>query len=113
MPTAEDVKKIVAEQLKQVADPERREALAAHLVEPFIERRMERGPWYDVWIVAKSPENRLMLAYCASKHGDPWGVVSADNARLMESDWWFLSLDDAFIVSGMWKGPWPPGYEVQ
>jgi hypothetical protein len=37
MPTADAVKKLVAEQLERIADPARREALAGHLVEPFVE----------------------------------------------------------------------------
>jgi hypothetical protein len=108
------VKKLVAEQLVRISDPARRDALAAHVVEPFVERRTWRGSrQHDTWIVARSPENGLMLAYCNTAHGDPWGVVSTNDTYLHESDWWFLSLDDAFINSGMWTGPLPPDYEVE
>ncbi|MBI1852616.1 MAG: hypothetical protein HYR85_19915 [Planctomycetes bacterium] len=118
MLTTDDVKKLVAEQLERIADLARRDALAAILRDPVLEfhRWVSRDPasGIPVWILTEASEHGDRLAYTDAGFAphDPWGYVDPRYGYVAIDFMWFTSLDDAFINSGMWKGPLPPDYEV-
>lgn len=97
-------------------------ALRPHRVQPFI--RMlhwdygEGHPTYPAWIFAElgPPRPDLQLAYSEHGHGvygDKWGIVLADSNWFGMDGSWFKRLEDAFISTGCWPGPFPDGYAVE
>ena len=115
------IKALVELELQKIQEKYRRESLCSILVEP----KMEYRDWlytpntkYPYWVVAMGNSSPVSLVYCEYGFGQkyPWGVL-----LLGEEHWgkhlgidsqWFLSLDDAFINSGLWDGPRPDNYEV-
>ena len=121
----ERVKALVARELALVADPARREALRAILVEPRLEEQEwdygAPGERYPYWVVAEAPARGTVLGYCEQGFGPefPWGFLFTDDPDFtslgMDSQWnWYL--EEAFVRSGLWSGqtsvdePWklPP-----
>lgn len=73
---------------------------------------------YPCWIIADLSSRRagLPLAYSEfghGTHGDPWGIVMADQQWFGRDDSWFTCLEDAFIASGAWPHELPDEYEVR
>jgi hypothetical protein len=110
------IRTLVARELALVRDVERRAALEALLVEP----RMEERDWdyglpgerYPVWVVAEKPDEAALLVYCEHGFGPgmPWGFLT-DHPTFaslgMDSQWgWYL--EEAFVRSGLAKGPARP-----
>ena len=115
-----ELQSLLALQLSFVEDPLRRKALESILVIP----REERREWdygileerYPYWVVAEEPLRHIILVYCDQGFGprSPWGFLFTDdpdfNTLGMDSQWcWYL--EEAFVRSGLWKGPVKPGYE--
>lgn len=105
------LKALVARELEIIADPERRRALEAILVEPVMrERSWDYGAEderYRYWLVAESPgQGGIELAYCEEGFGPqfPWGFLFPDEDSLgMDSQWsWYL--EEAFVRAGLWRG---------
>jgi len=115
----EHIRGLVAAELARIADDARRRALADLLTDPSAEEReWDYGPdgqTHPCWVIARHTDRGVALVYCQSGFGPtyPWGAVPVDLPRMGRDDSWFASLDDAFIVSGLWGGPLPPDYEVQ
>lgn len=67
-----------------------------------------------VWVVASCSERNVQIAYSPVGFGasDHWGVIEVHSMSAGRDDSWFLSLDDAFLNSGLWQGPRPDDYEV-
>lgn len=105
------LKALVAHELEIIADPGRRRALEAILVEPVIRERGwdygEADERYRYWAVAESPEHGgIELAYCERGFGPefPWGFLFADEDSLgMDAQWnWYL--EEAFVRAGLGGG---------
>src|SRR4051812_46424416 len=114
MATADEVRILVAEQLAQIPDRARREALKSILIEPRLEKREwdyspERKE-LSYWVVAESPDQTMALAYSDEGFGPefPWGWLpnhaTASGTLGMDVQWnWYL--EEAFVRSGLWEGP--------
>ena len=111
-----DLDALLREQLAQFGDAERRAAFEQLLCEPSAESRL--WDWKDqspvqVWVIARSPERGIVFVYAKEGYGEPWGALSdADTSRGMDAQW-YAYLEDAFIDSGAWEGPVPPGFEIR
>ena len=107
----------VDSQFLQFAADDRRLAFKALLREPIAESRI--WDWHDsraveVWVVARSEEDRLIFAYSEEGYGDRWGVLFDKEPKLLGMDaQWYLYLEDAFISSGAWKGSIPENFEIR
>ena len=111
--TANEIDGLVAEELRSIADPDRRAALSSLLVEPQRHlRSWAYGPGkFECWTVARDDSRATVLIYSRGAFADPWGFVACDSDDLGMDSQWFSTLDDAFI-GGLWRGPLPPDYEV-
>ncbi|HEV8581928.1 MAG TPA: GNAT family N-acetyltransferase [Thermoanaerobaculia bacterium] len=93
-----------------VADPARREALRAILIEPVLgERSWSYGApdeRFQYWAVAEVPEREIELAYCEQGFGPefPWGFLYFRDPSLgMDAQWnWYL--EEAFMRANLWPG---------
>ena len=121
-PGLEEVKRLIEAEMNAAAFIPLRRALSPHLIEPFV--RLLKWPYSNpevqmpCWVIADLGNHRpgLMLAYSQYGHGgggNCWGVMLADDTWIGRDDSWFSHLEDAFINSGAWKQPLPPGYEVR
>ncbi len=104
-------------ELERIGDQERRRALQQFLIPPFIRPASwpfgPAGRTIAAWVVAADDASGTQIVY--SEEGfqqDRWGIASSRSAWAGTDDSWFLSLDDAFIHSGLWRGPLPDDYEV-
>ncbi len=114
----EQLETIVAAELKHFRIPEMREFARQHLIAPKLHYRR----WdyalepisYPCWLVADFGENDIGIAYSEHGHGkqDSWGVVSISDEWYGRDDSWFLTLEDAVINTGRWRGTLPENYEV-
>jgi hypothetical protein len=109
--TLEQLRALVAEQMRIIAHPGRRDALQRLLVSP---RREDRewdygtpGERYPYWVVAESVERGILLVYCEQGFGPgiPWGFLFTRDPKNttmgMDSQWnWYL--EEAFVRSGLW-----------
>jgi hypothetical protein len=111
---------LVTRELALIENPERREALRRLLVPPRLEERDWEygapGERYPFWVIAEAPDLGITLAYCEQGFGpeSPWGFLVTDERETatlgMDSQWnWYL--EEAFVRSGLWKGPVKPGFE--
>jgi hypothetical protein len=83
--------------------------LRAILVAPF-SRELKKKTY---WVVAVDPASTTQLAYAPEPYASyHWVVLNPDLDFAGHGDCWFASLDDAFVNSGLWRGPLPPDYEV-
>jgi DUF2075 family protein len=114
------IKALIELELQKIEEKRRRESLRSILIEP----QMEYREWlytpnteYPCWVVATGNSAPVSLVYCEYGFGPtyPWGalLLGEDWGRHLGTDsQWFLSLDDAFINSGLWDSPLPDHYEV-
>ena len=121
-PSVEDLKSLIEAGFEAATYVPLRQALAPHLVEPFV--RMLAWPYANpqvempCWVFADLSFHRpgLTLAYSAYGHGaygDPWGIVLSGDTWFGRDDSWFTCLEDALINSGAWAQPLPPEYQVR
>ncbi|HYR06172.1 MAG TPA: hypothetical protein VEQ60_00290 [Longimicrobium sp.] len=107
----EDVKALVARELEIISDPERRRALEALLTEP--EPREREWSWgrpprrVAYWRVGVSPKEDMELAFCPEGPGPefPWCFLLTDEDDFGIDAQWNWYLEEAFVRSGLWKGP--------
>jgi hypothetical protein len=115
---ADAVKRLVADQVSRIRDVSRREALEAVLIEPDLQFRDwsygEQPQEYPCWVIARVRQRPTVLLYCEHGFGPsyPWGILHAEDCSLGTDGQWHQSLDDAFLNSGGWTGPFPPNYET-
>ena len=115
---ADTIKRLVSEEVSRITDMDRREALKAILVEPDLQLRDwlygQELQKYPCWVIGRVPTEPTVLVYCEYGFGPsyPWGILHAEDRSLGMDAQWHLTLDDAFLNSGGWKGLLPPGYEV-
>jgi hypothetical protein len=113
--TAEDLSSLLKREIASIAADDRRDAVQAFLVEPFIRQlawAYHSNRTIECWIVAQASDLQIFYADdgFASYH---WGLASATRKWAGDDASWFASLDEAFINSGLWKRPLPDDYEVQ
>jgi len=110
----ERIEAIVAAEFQRIPEP-RRAKLLELSVQPY---RVSRAHGYrdgssECWVVAVAAT--ALLAYCEdglSTH-DPWGILDPRASNLGGDDSWHVTLDDAFINSGLCDPSLiPAGYEV-
>ncbi|MBW3623817.1 MAG: hypothetical protein KY468_10470 [Armatimonadetes bacterium] len=117
MLTSAQLKQLIEEELSHIIDTQRREALRSVRVNPSLEYRDwnygHEGEQFPCWVVSNAPGRSVVLVFCEYGFGpeSPWGALHPSDSLGMDAQW-FSSLDDAFIVSGLWDGPVPNGYEV-
>jgi hypothetical protein len=112
--TAEDLAVLLDRELTAIAADDRRDGVHDFMVEPFprqLESEYDRHS-IECWVVAQSSD--LQIVYSDEGFGGSylWGIVAASRKWAGRDDDWFVSLDDAFINSGLWKGLLPDDYEV-
>ena len=114
----EELEGIVRVELERFRIPEMREFARRHLIAPTLHyRRWDYSPEpvsYPCWLIADFREDDIGVAYSEYGHGmhDPWGVVLISGESFERDDSWFLTLEDAVINSGRWRGPLPKNYEI-
>ena len=114
----EQLESIIRAELERFRIPEMREFTRQRLISPKLHYRRwdySREPVsYPCWLIADFAENDLGIAYSEYGHGthDPWGVVLISGGWFERDDSWFLTLEDAVINSGRWRGALPENYEV-
>jgi hypothetical protein len=118
--TPDAIARLVHRQLDAALNESLRSALLEVLVPPRLQmRRWDYSLSHELlpcWIAAEFPGTPLGLAYSPLGHGvrgDCWGVVEVDGDRFGRDDSWFVSLDDALIGSGQYRGPVPEDYEIR
>lgn len=112
--TAEELPALLDRELAAIAADDRRDGIRRLLVAPFTRQltwAYDESRTIECWIVAQA--SGLQIFYAddgfASYH---WGLASATRKWAGDDASWFASLDDAFINSGLWRGPLPDDYEV-
>ena len=125
MTTSRQVQRLVEEQVAAVPGAARRDALRALLLaEPRREERDwdygDAGERFPYWVVAESPERRIILVYCDQGFGpeSPWGFLRTDapgettpeGTTLGMDAQWSSCLEEAFVRSGLGRSlPEQPG----
>jgi hypothetical protein len=117
--TADDVRRLVEEQLKSIIDSPRRAEIEGFLL--AVPVKQMRG-WdyggaheFPCWVITRAVRSTL-LASCEVGFGprNPWGMLFEDESKSMGMDCgWYSSLEDAFIESPMSDGPRQEDYEVR
>jgi hypothetical protein len=110
----ETIQALIASELERL--PEKgRLALEQFLVQPY--KVMRHNDYNDelaeCWIIAVS--QRAMIAYCENGISNCycWGIIDPKSTLLGRDDGWHLSLDDAFMNSGLCdRDLIPQDYEV-
>lgn len=113
-----DIAAVVLEELAQIIEIPRRQALRSILVPPSprsLEFEYSKDAEYRAcWVVGET--NGSMIVYCpAGFSGDgtyQWGVVNTTADSMGRDDAWFISLDQAFVGSGLWRGKRPRGFKL-
>jgi hypothetical protein len=112
----EDLRSLVESELRRIDDPDRRLRLQGLLSAPTLRSVAwdygSEGERHDVWIVGRSPDGAILLAYSDIGFGPafPWGgIVEAEDSAGMDSQW-HSGLEDAAICFRLLEAP--PGYEV-
>src|SRR5579872_2643825 len=114
----EQLENIIHAELQRFRIPEMREFARQHLIFPKLHYRQwdysSEPVSYPCWLIADFGTNDLGIAYSEYGHGklDPWSVVLISGESFERDDSWFLTLEDAVINSGRWRGPLPENYEV-
>jgi N-acetylglutamate synthase-like GNAT family acetyltransferase len=107
----ERIRELVQRELSLIADPARREALRAILIDPVLRERSwsygRPGDRFQYWTIAEAPEREIELAYCEQGFGPefPWGFLDFHDPSLgMDAQWsWYL--EEAFLRANLWPGP--------
>jgi hypothetical protein len=113
------LKKLVEEEVQLVRDTNRRAALHAAILHPMLtvlRSDEQRGPEkVPCWIVSRFVDHVAALMWCPQvlDAANPWCFMNFNRGVVDRDVKGYASLDAAFINSGMWKGPLPPGYEVE
>lgn len=119
MVSREQIVTLVTQEMDLIENPAMKTELSKYLVAPTLQRRKWQysnpPSEFTCWMVAVFPTRGLGIVYCDQGHGpdSPWALVDLETQWFGMDSEWFLRLDDAFIRSGMWKGPLPPDYEVR
>lgn len=100
---AKDVNKLLEIELLKISNKKLRNDISSIIVFPYeIMKKWEYGhdsEIYQCWIVAIIPNSNFAIAYSKYGHGkiDPWGIVNLNNDWFGSDDYWFSSLEDAFL----------------
>jgi hypothetical protein len=114
----QQVETVVREELDRFRISEMREFAQQHLITPKLHYRRWnyscKPVSYPCWLVVDFGENDIGIAFSEHGHGthDPWGVVLISDEWCGRDDSWFLTLEDAVINSGRWRGALPENYEI-
>jgi hypothetical protein len=112
----EDLLSLIESELRRIDDPDRHRRLQGLLAPPTLRSVAwdygSEGERHNVWIVGRSRDGAILLAYSDIGFGPafPWGgIVDAEDSAGMDSQW-HSGLEDAAICFGLLEAP--PGYEV-
>jgi hypothetical protein len=112
----EDLLLLIEDELRRVSDPDRRRRLQSLLSAPTPRSVAwnygSEGERHNVWIVGRSPDGDVLLAYSDVGFGPafPWGgIIEVEDSAGMDSQW-HSGLEDAAVCFGLLGAP--PGYEV-
>jgi hypothetical protein len=113
-----NISDIVLAELAKVENIPRRQALRSLMVSPSprnLEFDYSRTPEFRAcWVVGAIGDS--LIVYCpAGFDGEgsyQWGVVDSGADSMGRDDGWFTTLDQAFIGSGLWRGPRPRGFKL-
>ena len=109
---ADDMTKLVNEELIRFKSSYLRDAVAQHLVAPYLEMRhwgwTEPQGDFPVWIIADLQVRDVCIAF--SKHGFGakgfvWGLTFLSYTGFGADYWWYRTLEELAIDSGYWDEP--------
>lgn len=106
-----EVERLVELELERVKDPGRRARLRSYLTPPALQsfgwNYGADGERYDAWVVGRSPDGTIALAYSTGGFGPsfPWGFVLVAEHTMGADDQWYWQLEEAAVCAGLLERP--------
>ena len=116
---ANEMNLLVRMEMNKIQERTIRDSLLRFIIYPFLHQRSwdygSNNESFDCWLVAKSETANLGIVYSEYGHGpsDPWGIVNLDDKWYGRDDFWFVTLKDAFVQSGLMEDAIPEDYEIE